>query len=140
MKCNLLNLIACGFLASSPAAAAPGKTNSVILKSVMVIDGTGTPPVGPMDVEIIGNKISRMGKEFKSDASIVIDGSGKTLIPGLIDCHTHLRTVPGSVFRNESVIEIQQQQLKQLQAYLAAGVTTVLDAASPTTLFSEISK
>ncbi len=140
MKIGILTVF-CFFLffESFASAASLGKS-SVIIRSVTIIDGTGTAPFGPTDVEIVGHKISRIGVSLKSSASTVIDGVGKTLIPGLIDCHTHIRTVPGSVFRNESLNEIRDQQRKQLQAYIAAGVTTILDAATPAALFDEVAQ
>jgi imidazolonepropionase-like amidohydrolase len=68
----------------------------------------------------------------------VIDGKRLFVMPGLIDCHTHLHSVPGSVFRADSPQAIRTQQLALLRAYLAAGVTTVLDAAAPESLFIEM--
>lgn len=125
----------CSLFVTSPAFSA---TNSIIIRSVSIIDGTGADKIGPIDLEIVGNKIARIGPNLKSSASETIDGSGKTLIPGLIDTHTHLHSVPGSVFRKESSQEIRRQQLLQMKAYLAAGVTTVLDTAAPESLFKEI--
>lgn len=122
------------------APIAFGASNSILIRSASIIDGTGTNTAGPLDVEIVGNKIARIGANLKSSAARIIDGRGKTLIPGLIDTHTHLHSVPGSVFRNESAQEIRRQQVLQLKAYVAAGVTTVLDAAAPGSLFKEIAE
>ncbi|MFQ6053808.1 MAG: amidohydrolase family protein, partial [Candidatus Bathyarchaeia archaeon] len=57
-----------------------------------LIDGTGSPPVKGSVVLIEGNRISAVGKEGEvpiPDGTEIIDASGKTLLPGLIDAHTH---------------------------------------------------
>src|SRR4051794_4629858 len=59
---------------------------------VTVIDATGAPPKPDMTVVITGNRIALVGETGKitlpKDAQ-VIDSTGKFLIPGLIDMHTH---------------------------------------------------
>jgi predicted amidohydrolase YtcJ len=50
-------------------------------------------------------------------------------MPGLIDAHVHLQSVPGSVFRKDSEEKLQEYRYHQLRAYLACGVTTILDNA-----------
>lgn len=134
----IISVLFGNLLFSATAFSRQTDRSSLIIRSVMVIDGTGSDPFGPTDVEIIAGKISRIGVNLKSAAQTVISGTGKTLTPGLIDCHTHIRSVPGAVFRGDSLDEIKSQQMTQLRAYLAAGVTTVLDAATPTSLFNEV--
>lgn len=41
-------------------------------------------------VAIEGDKIAAVGKEVKEKADVVIDARGKVVLPGLINCHTHL--------------------------------------------------
>ncbi|MGE0763754.1 MAG: amidohydrolase family protein [Bdellovibrionales bacterium] len=125
----LLTLLIC-----APTWASSG---TVLIKSVMVVDGTSKPKYGPVDIEVIHGVIARIGPNLKSRATKIIAGQGKTVVPGLIDTHTHLHSVPGSVFRNETPQDVQRQQKAQLKAYLAAGVTTVLDNAAPESLFRE---
>ncbi|MFQ6074607.1 MAG: amidohydrolase family protein [Candidatus Bathyarchaeia archaeon] len=58
-----------------------------------LIDGTGKPPVEKSIVVVEGPKITGVGEggsvQIPTDAK-VIDASGKTVMPGLIDCHVHL--------------------------------------------------
>lgn len=61
----------------------------LIISKVNLIDGTGNPVQNEVNIYITGNKIVKIDKgqtEFKGN---VIDGTGKYLIPGLFDCHTH---------------------------------------------------
>ncbi len=129
----------CFFLSAALGIPRPASSDAgaLLLRSVRVIDGTGTPASEPQDIEIIGGRIARIGARLQSKASRVIDGSGKTVMPGLIDTHTHIGSVPGSVFRKDSPEEIRVHQRAQRKAYLAAGVTTVLDAAAPESLLRE---
>ena len=72
---------------------------------VMVIPGHGGPPVGPYDIIIEGNLITKMvaldAISLKSKGNIeresgdkIIDGRGKYVMPGMIDLHMHLRKDP----------------------------------------------
>jgi imidazolonepropionase-like amidohydrolase len=45
------------------------------------------------DVLVKNGKIAAIGKDLKSEAAIVIDGTGKHLTPGIIDEHSHIATV-----------------------------------------------
>ena len=69
-----------------------------ILAHVRLIDGTGAPPKDNMFITIRGGKIVGMTKAG-SDAPAsarVIDYSGKTVMPGLINAHGHLALVCGT--------------------------------------------
>jgi Amidohydrolase family len=119
-------------LLSSPAFA-----QDLLIKSATIIDGTGATAALVADVEIVNGRIARLAPNLKSKVTPVIEARGLYLMPGLIDAHTHLRSVPGSEFRHDSKEEIKKEQSEQLKAYIAAGVTTVLDAAAPESLVRE---
>jgi imidazolonepropionase-like amidohydrolase len=67
-------------------------SDSTLIAGAQVFDGGGGP-AGAADVLIEGNRIAAVGStippSLRRDAE-VIDGSGATLIPGLIDGHAHL--------------------------------------------------
>jgi len=50
-----------------------------------------------IDIGIKDGKISAIGKDLTSEGSRIIDGTGKVIIPGFINTHTH---IPMSIFRN----------------------------------------
>src|SRR5690349_2393326 len=80
--------------------AAPGL---LVLRGGLLIDGTGSVPVSNPVLIISGGKIQSVGREgsvtIPSDAT-VIDTNGKTILPGLIDAHIHLRNfaAPGYLY------------------------------------------
>lgn len=57
-----------------------------------LIDGTGRPPVKDSVVVLKGDRILAVGKRGEVEipaGAEVIDASGRTVLPGLIDAHTH---------------------------------------------------
>ncbi|MCT9077367.1 amidohydrolase family protein [Streptomyces fulvoviolaceus] len=67
-------------------------TRPTLFTDVQVFDGTGRDPF-PAQVLVEGNRITevadRIPRDRRSEAR-VIDGGGGTLLPGLVDAHTHL--------------------------------------------------
>jgi imidazolonepropionase-like amidohydrolase len=120
-------------------AAAQGRGGKLALVGGMLIDGYEVPPLHHAAVIIEGDKIVDVGPaaqvKIPPDAT-VIDTSGRTMMPGLIDEHAHL-TILGHgdysrwypwVVKNghmEKVMEISARQL------LMAGVTTAVDLGAP---------
>lgn len=70
----------------------PVSAESILIRNVTVIDGTGANARSGMDVAINGERITGiMSANINpaSDGTIVIDGTGMYLIPGLWDMHVH---------------------------------------------------
>ena len=64
------------------------------------------------------------------DGALVIDAEGRTVVPGLIDCHVHLwgsHEMLHDVVRR-SYSEVVARMLRCGQAFLESGVTTARDA------------
>jgi imidazolonepropionase-like amidohydrolase len=112
--CKWLGVVAFGVLAASAArelvsAQTIGRT--FLITNVRVFDGERARP--NMNVVVEDGIIRSVDRSVVNQRPLAtIDGSGATLLPGLIDAHTHPRTV------------------SDLQAALRFGVTTVLDMAS----------
>jgi imidazolonepropionase-like amidohydrolase len=105
--------------------------DDLLIAGARLLDGTGAPPVEAVSVLIRDGRIQAIGRDLAAPAARVIDAQGLTVLPGLIDAHIHLAAAPGSAFRNDTPERVQELNRAHLRAYLANGVTTVLDPGSP---------
>lgn len=73
----------------------PPARGKMILRGVRLIDGTGASPRENVDIVIAGNRIEAIvpGGSASEEGVRVVSGEGRTVIPGLIEMHTHL-TLP----------------------------------------------
>lgn len=69
-----------------PAAA----QDAVLFRNVRVFDGVGPALSAPTNVLVRGNTIAAIGPDAADPTARVIDGTGRTLMPGLIDVHVHM--------------------------------------------------
>ena len=89
---------------------------------------TRTAGAAPADLVIEDSRIVEVGQNLDGDESI--DVSGRTILPGLFDCHTHV------VFSHIDIWKLIQQPFsyrfyeaeKNLRATLETGITSVRDA------------
>jgi imidazolonepropionase-like amidohydrolase len=124
---------------SAVEAQAPKR---IALVGGMLLDGYEVPPLHHAAVLIEGNKVVQVGPasevKIPSDAT-VIDTSGKTMMPGLIELHAHLVILGAGDYPRwfkwledhkdkypiEKIMEISANQL------LMAGITSAVDLGSP---------
>ena len=75
-----------------------GPYQTLVIRGGMLIDGTGGPARGPVDIYVRQNRILRIANsnvpargEMRpvQGADKVIDARGMFVLPGLIDLHTH---------------------------------------------------
>ena len=104
-----------------------------VIDHVTLIDGVHASQPD-MTVAIAGERIAAVGPTAVSRGlkGRHIDGSGKFLIPGLMDVHIHLRggfDVGGKVDA-ELASPNREEGLAALASYLYSGVTTVFDAGN----------
>jgi imidazolonepropionase-like amidohydrolase len=107
-----------------------------VLKGGRLIDGTGAGPVTGATVVIRDQRIeavtTKSAGEWPDDAEI-IDVSGMTILPGLIDCHDHMAMHGYDLARRWGIEEPQSTRTlrtaKVLHETLTAGYTAVRDAA-----------
>ncbi|NND73232.1 MAG: amidohydrolase family protein [Rhodothermales bacterium] len=95
------------------------------ITSVTVIDGTGSPAQPGQTVVVQNDMISAVGDDGSvsiPEGAFVIDGSGHTLIPGMVGLHNH-------TFYMTSKRSIQLNYTAP-RLYLASGVTTIRTTGS----------
>lgn len=136
-RCGLAAVIVAG-LTGLPAARAQEASGAVTLfENVRVFDGRSAALSGPSQVLVRGNIIERISAapiptDRRADTRI-IDGGGRTLMPGLIDAHWHammVRPTPAALLAND----VGYSNLlagAEATATLMRGFTTVRDMGGP---------
>jgi imidazolonepropionase-like amidohydrolase len=92
-----------------------------------VFDGTGALPA-PADVIVEDGRFVEIGTGLDGDQ--VVDVAGRTIVPGLFDCHTHVVFSHVDTWRhvNTPFSYPFYQAIGNLGATLDVGITTVRDA------------
>lgn len=100
----------------------------IAFTNVTLIDGTGAAPKRGMTVVVAGDRIESViptGRTGTIAGARVVDGSGKYMIPGLIETHAHWFVWFGSADNDTTAAAARGSGV-----YLANGVTTVIDASA----------
>ena len=77
-----------------------GPFDRLIIRGATLIDGTGAPPIGPVDIVVENDKIVDVRtvgypklpineNRRPKDATKEIDAHGKYVMPGIVDLHAH---------------------------------------------------
>lgn len=107
-----------------------GPFERLIIRGATVIDGTGAPPRGPMDIVIEGNRIVEVRsvgvpglpiseENRPEDATRELDAHGMYVLPGFIDTHAHI----GGRAQGTPAEYVYK-------LWMAHGVTTIRDPGS----------
>jgi len=112
---------ACGHAKLVASVHSPAPAPGYLLTNVNVFDGE--QPLGPRDVLIRDALIEAVAPAGTLTAPelIRVDGTGKTLLPGLVDAHAHLES------SGEALWDLGLPDLKAIsEAYLYGGVTSAM--------------
>ena len=111
---------------------------TIILAHVRLIDGTGSPAKDNMFITISDGKIVgiiKAGSDAPASAR-VIDYSGKTVMPGLINAHGHLAMVCGT--QNSATCYTKDNVIAELRQYERYGITSMLSLGVNRDLIYEV--
>src|ERR1700680_5087379 len=125
---SLFSIVAIADPASSQVASRTWITDVTII-SPEQLDHIGQGSVLIENGRIVS--VERKKGAKKPAGAAVVSGKGQFLIPGLIDSHVHLASVPGmDSDQEEGKPEVIRAYFKQLpRSYLYYGYTTVVDLA-----------
>ena len=99
-------------------------TATIRIDDVRVIDGTGSPAAAGQSILMRDGKIVRIGpieSMARYAADVVIDGKGRTVMPGLVMMHEHLLFLDPLA----DAPSYMSEPLASPKAYLAWGATTI---------------
>jgi imidazolonepropionase-like amidohydrolase len=139
---KLLTLgFALGLATALSAQDAPRSVDRVALVGGTLIDGTGSAPLGDAIVLVEGARIQAAGR--RGDVPIppgtrLIDVTGKTVLPGFIDLHTHLTLPLHGVDAQNTDATRTVRALHYINLYLRSGITSVRDVAGVPSVFEAL--
>lgn len=104
-----------------------------VIKGGTLIDGTGASPLKDSVIVIEGSMVARVGRQGEvqiPSGAEVINASGQVVMPGLIDCHTHISDVrtPSSMGWGALEYSLSDRTVMAVVAarrLLEAGITTI---------------
>jgi imidazolonepropionase-like amidohydrolase len=108
-----------------------------LFQNVRVFDGKSSALSGPTNVLVRGNQIERISTgpipTDRSATTLLIDGGGRTLMPGLIEAHWHtmlVRPTPATLLTGD-IGHLNLVAGAEATATLMRGFTTVRDMGGP---------
>lgn len=115
---------------------------TIAIRTGRLIDGVSSQPVSDMIVLIEGDRIAAVGHNVRvPPGAQVLDLSGFTVLPGLIDAHTHVCFAPQDgkdPVLTKSVAFRALQGAAAARASLNAGFTTLRDIDSEGAGFADV--
>ena len=109
--------------------------SEVLFTNVKIIDGSGAAPYNG-EVLVRGKRISRVARSARSFAGgngTVIDGAGATLMPGMIEAHTHFAWNNAAGLADIQKMPVEEHTLwtaRVAKVYLDHGWTSCVGAAT----------
>ena len=98
-----------------------------VFRGARVFDGTGSDPA-PADVVVEDGRIVDVGSGLDGDDSVELEG--RTILPGMFDCHTHVTLSHVDLWRSaqQPFSLAFYEAARNLAATLRIGITSIRDA------------
>ena len=105
--------------------------SNLLLQNARLIDGTGKI-WGHVNIHVVGDRIRAVSPEDLQDVQAEsVDLAGKTVIPGLMNCHTHIcgpsTDMPPGASSTQLAAEYAVRGARALEEALRRGVTAIRD-------------
>ncbi|HEY1115658.1 MAG TPA: amidohydrolase family protein [Chitinophagaceae bacterium] len=117
----------------------------LLIRNVTVVDTENKKLLRAQNVVVVDGRIAALGNQVRyklPPGTPVIDGTGKFLMPGLVDAHVHFFQ-SGGVYARPDAVDLRKYQPYNreiewvhrnmeafLRRYTSAGITTVIDVGS----------
>lgn len=123
----------CVVFVALSARAQDSEPSQVLFNDVNIFNGTDGELIGA-DVLVEGNLIKEIGQNLQAGGATIVDGGGRTLMPGLMDAHVHLALVrrPSEILNQYDWMYVGALANEQAEEMLLRGFTTVRDIGGPT--------
>ena len=140
---RLISVLVCVFVMASLALAQAPVT---AIRCGRLIDGKGGAPLVNVTILIEGNKIQAVGQGIAiPDGATVIDLSGATVLPGLIDAHTHV-LLQGDITAADYDAQVLKESIpfRTLRASVSCrtallnGFTTLRDVGTEGCMYADV--
>lgn len=121
--------------ASLTQAAEKKELPQTLFKNVNIFNGTEDKLYQNHHVLVEGNLIKTISAQpIPAESAEVIDGSGKTLMPGLIDGHAHVMINAhfNTVEKDMDLGDLNIRAVRVMKRFLMDGFTSVRDMGGPT--------
>ena len=105
--------------------AAQDTPNATLITGARIFDGSSPDLIEGMDVLVEGNTISAIAADIEApDGATVIDATGRTLMPGMIDNHWH------SLFATIPQAQLLTSDIAYINIHAAKADEEITDLAS----------
>lgn len=112
---------------------------TTILKNANLLDTESCSITAGQTLVVTGDRIAHIGTDVAEDrADLVVDCGGRTLMPGLIDCHVHVNTTESTTIENTILPNslVAARTVRTMNGMLMRGFTDVRDMAAPMSAMS----
>lgn len=123
--------------AALPARAQSQQPKATLFENVRIFDGKSETLSPPANVMVVGNLITSLSQSniaVPPDAILTrVQGGGRTLMPGLIDAHTHIMftALPQLALLTADITFVTVAAVKEAQDMLMRGFTSIRDMGGP---------
>ena len=116
-------------------AVAQDEPARTLFTDVNVFDGMNETLAMNTNVLVENNLIKAVGADLQIDGATIIDGGGRTLMPGIMDMHVHmsLYRAVGAMRDELTELEVGALGASRMENLLMSGFTTVRDTCGAAT-------